>query len=81
MISKEHFNNIEYLFADNLNGQNKSVYKNNTESKNRKIKVGVGHLMLEFVLAQVVCQKTRNEQGKIIEVNTILYSFVETGRS
>lgn len=30
MISKEHFNNIEYLFADNVNGQNKSVYKNNT---------------------------------------------------
>ena len=50
-------------------------------SKKRKIKVGVGRLMLEFVLTSSCLPKTRNEQGKIIEANTILCSFVETGEA
>ena len=41
----------------------------------------MGPLMLEFVLSSSCLPKTRNKQGKIIEANTILCSFVETGRS
>jgi len=51
------------------------------ERKDQKKKKKIEVLILKFVLSSNCLPTTRNEDGKLIEANTILCSFVETGRS
>ena len=58
-------------------GVRRQEMRKKRSKKKRKIEV----LMLKFVLSSNCLPTTRNEAGKLIEANTILCSFVETGRS